>query len=143
MREAALVLFLSGIPINLFRSEAADLLVVREAGIDVVLSTCENGNLLQVVHKVCFTGHVLSIRWWIPPCINFAYEQCEIRTAKPLLRQTLRSEMCTGVLTAVLKNVTWFRGGIVYKAHRLVYHSTLGSRFRKKKKKVEGVHLRE
>jgi len=28
-----------------------------------------------------------------------------------------------------------FRGGLVFKAHRLVYHSTLGSRVIKKKKK--------
>ena len=27
-----------------------------------------------------------------------------------------------------------FRGGLVFKAHRLVYHSTLGSRIKKKKK---------
>ena len=31
-----------------------------------------------------------------------------------------------------------FRGGLVFKAHRLVYHSTLGLRVIKKKKKVEG-----
>jgi len=29
-----------------------------------------------------------------------------------------------------------FRGGLVFKAHRLVYHSTLGWRVIKKKKKV-------
>ena len=28
----------------------------------------------------------------------------------------------------------WFRGGLVFKAHRLVYHSTLGSGVIKKKK---------
>ena len=33
-------------------------------------------------------------------------------------------------------NVQWFRGGLVFKAHRLVYHSTLGSRVIKKKFKV-------
>ena len=31
-----------------------------------------------------------------------------------------------------------FRGGLVFKAHKLVYHSTLGSRVIKKKKKVLG-----
>jgi len=31
---------------------------------------------------------------------------------------------------------TAFRGGLVFKAHRLVYHSTLGLRVIKKKKKV-------
>ena len=31
-----------------------------------------------------------------------------------------------------------FRGGLVFKAHRLVYHSTLGWRVIKKKREVEG-----
>ena len=29
-------------------------------------------------------------------------------------------------IQATLQNVRWFRGGPVFKAHRLVYHSTLG-----------------
>jgi len=33
------------------------------------------------------------------------------------------------------RNVQRFRGGLVFKAHRLLYHSTLGSRVIKKKKK--------
>jgi hypothetical protein len=33
------------------------------------------------------------------------------------------------------RNVKRFRGGIVFKAHRLRYHSTLGSRVLKKKRK--------
>ena len=33
-------------------------------------------------------------------------------------------------------NVQRFRGGLVFKAHRLSYHSTLGSRVMKKKKMV-------
>jgi len=32
-------------------------------------------------------------------------------------------------------NVLWYRGGLVFKAHRLLYHSTLGSRVIKKEKK--------
>ena len=32
------------------------------------------------------------------------------------------------------RNVNRFRGGLVFKAHRLVYHSTLGLRVMKKKK---------
>ena len=44
------------------------------------------------------------------------------------------------------RNVKRFRRGLVFKAHRWLYHSTLGSRVIKKKKKVEGfddhpVHL--
>jgi len=34
----------------------------------------------------------------------------------------------------VCRNVKRFRGGLVFKAHRLVYHSTLGWRVIKKKK---------
>ena len=33
-----------------------------------------------------------------------------------------------------LRNVLWYRGGLVFKAHRLLYHSTLGLRVIKKKK---------
>ena len=33
------------------------------------------------------------------------------------------------------RNVQRFRGGLVFKAHRLLYHSTLGLRVIKKKKK--------
>jgi len=32
------------------------------------------------------------------------------------------------------RNVQWFRDGLVFKAHRLVYHSTIGLRVIKKKK---------
>ena len=36
------------------------------------------------------------------------------------------------------RNVKRFRGGLVVKAHRLVYHSTLGLRVIKKKRSVQG-----
>ena len=36
-------------------------------------------------------------------------------------------------LQLLYRNVQRFRGGLVFKAHRLVYHSTLGSRVIKKK----------
>ena len=35
------------------------------------------------------------------------------------------------------RNVQRFRGGLVFKAHRLLYHSTLGLRVKKKKKDLE------
>ena len=38
------------------------------------------------------------------------------------------------------RNVKRFRGGLVFKAHRLLYHSTLGLRVIKKKKKVDPNH---
>ena len=37
-----------------------------------------------------------------------------------------------------LRNVQQFRGGLVFKAHGLLYHSTLGLRLIKKKRRVEG-----
>ena len=37
------------------------------------------------------------------------------------------------------QSVKRFRGGLVFKAHRLLYHSTLGSRVIKKNKQVEGL----
>ena len=40
------------------------------------------------------------------------------------------------------RDVKRFRGGLVFKAHRLVYHSTLAWRVIKKKKKGEGFTLR-
>ena len=42
------------------------------------------------------------------------------------------------------RNVRRFREGLIFKAHRLLYHSTLGSRLIKKKKKKQlgcGGHL--
>ena len=38
--------------------------------------------------------------------------------------------------TTTCRNVNRFRGGLVFKAHRLVYHSTLGLRVINKKKKT-------
>ena len=32
--------------------------------------------------------------------------------------------------------LAWFRGGLVFEAHRWLYHSTLGSRVIKKKRKL-------
>jgi len=39
-----------------------------------------------------------------------------------------------------LRNVQRFRGGLVFKVHRLLYHPTLGLRVIKKKKKFQGLH---
>ena len=46
-------------------------------------------------------------------------------------RDTLRTTMCCGL------EVDLFRGGLVFKADRLLYHSTLGLRGTKKKKEVD------
>ena len=42
----------------------------------------------------------------------------------------------TGVNQLLHRNVQRFRGGLVFKAHRHLYHSTLGLRVIKKKKKL-------
>ena len=50
---------------------------------------------------------------------------------------TLEAEVCVLDLISdqlLRRNLKWFRGGLVCKAHRLVYHSTLGFRVKKKKK---------
>jgi len=45
-------------------------------------------------------------------------------------------------LRTTTRNVEWFQGGLVFKAHRLLYHSTLGSRvIKEKKKKYMGTSL--
>ena len=49
----------------------------------------------------------------------------------------LGGRLTVWVKTSWSRFVKWFRGGLVFKAHRLVYHSTLGWRVIKKKKKVE------
>jgi len=40
--------------------------------------------------------------------------------------------------TPTVCGAQWFRGGLVFQAHRLLYHSSLGLRVIKKKKKVCG-----
>ena len=42
--------------------------------------------------------------------------------------------MCLRYLLLLRRNVKRFRGGLVFKAHRLLHHSTRGLRVRKKKK---------
>ena len=44
----------------------------------------------------------------------------------------------TGGRASKVRNVKQFRGGLVFKAHRLLYHSTLGLRVITKKKKLRG-----
>ena len=40
-------------------------------------------------------------------------------------------------------SVKWFRGGLVFKAHGLSYHSTLGLREIKKKKRIRVLGARD
>ena len=52
--------------------------------------------------------------------------------------QPKQSETITGPKKTLRSNVTLIRGGLVFKAHRLVYHSTLALGITKKKKKFWG-----
>jgi len=56
----------------------------------------------------------------------------------PVTRKTVENGECldgrVGHRMTLLGNVKRFRGGLVFKAHRLLYHSTLGVRVIKKKK---------
>ena len=45
--------------------------------------------------------------------------------------------------SGVSRNVKRFRAGLVFKAHRRLYHSTLGSRVIKRKKKKSGAGFRK
>ena len=64
--------------------------------------------------------------------------ESEHSTAKISNQETFESETFSNQNTLVrdgLKKVKRFRGGLVFKAHKRVYDSTLGSRVIKKKKK--------
>ena len=66
--------------------------------------------------------------------------------AKLLYRSTTTLQKCSSTTTLqkcavvlrqaqlLYRNVQWFRGGLVLKAHTRVYHSTLGRGIKKKKK---------
>jgi len=51
------------------------------------------------------------------------------------------SHMSGGMGGTRVNNVQRFRGGLVFKAHRRLYHSTLGLTVMKKKKKTVSVAL--
>ena len=51
--------------------------------------------------------------------------------------RALNREGCVWVLR--LRNVQRFRGGLMFKAHKLLYHSNLGLRVIKKRRRVTAV----
>jgi len=102
-------------------------------------ATFENGpgplsgpGLLSAVHlsRHKWPGHAISGRRLVdhPQVSSTVFQKPERRNKKlfapPLPHSGLRRER--------------FRGGLVFKAHRLLYHSTLGLRVIKKKKKKKG-----
>ena len=84
--------------------------------------------------------------------IDFAYQKKMASTRLPVIKRAPAKKYAQPVSTGPLlhllrrfeeleveqplgRHVQRFRGGLVFKAHRLLYHSTLGSRVIKKKKK--------
>jgi len=68
-------------------------------------------------------------------------ETCKVTSSSPARSSPLKAAALSGAILLTKKRPVWFRGGLVFKAHRLVYHSTLGLRVIKKKKKTPcGAH---
>jgi len=75
------------------------------------------------IHPAPYTVHPTPYQFGLP-------EDGEV---VPDLHEDVVS-LVPSVLTILLyRNVQWFRGGLVFKAHRLLYHSTPGLRVIKKK----------
>ena len=80
----------------------------------------EAGSYLRLI-DLCFDQ--LKARGPSRTCNKSAEEEAEAVEGKYLWSGWERS----------VSAVTWFQGGLVFKAHRLLCHSTLGSRVSKKK----------
>ena len=60
-------------------------------------------------------------------------EQTRVHKQDSCVRHSKAETLLQNILH---RNVLWYRGGLVFKAHRLLYRSTLGLRVIKKKKQV-------
>jgi len=59
-----------------------------------------------------------------------------VEQGTPVDRATNHKQVfACNLVTGAKGGVKWFRGGLVFKAHRILYHSTLGLRVITKKKK--------
>ena len=72
------------------------------------------------------------------PRVRGVYNACASRriTRRILKLRAVPSGTVLNLRTTTSQNVQRFRGGLVFKAHRLVYHSTLGLIVIKKKKNL-------
>ena len=86
-------------------------------------SLIEGGGFRDVVsmHCTCQSIHLVDT----PPCQSRSVAEHARSKKLPLQEQVL------------WRNVKRSGGGLVFKAHRLVHHSTLGLRIIKQKKKIE------
>jgi len=112
-----------------------------------------NPQACRVEDSPCMRRHAVSSRVGMHAAVrrtwnkyasrgqNLSHCQCEsLQTI-----QGVPSQLASGALTSarvgiqlLRRNVKRFRGGLIFKAHRLVYHSTLGWRVIKKKKEYTG-----
>jgi len=75
--------------------------------------------------------------WFFLPCEIFVDNLLvRIHFIIVMIRRPGLAPSPPGRRTAAGPGSSWFRGGLVFKAHRWLYHSTLGSRVMKKKKKA-------
>jgi len=120
----------------------------------------EEGWVVPPPHFDSVPGHQLSRKDQIdqshfsdPPCYRGEFASLQLKKSLILRKNQLLAGMtnwsvCEGewyrsptstrpgarVAQPLYRNVQWFRGGLVFEAHRLVYHSTLGLRAIKTKK---------
>ena len=106
--------------------------------IDFVYHSTLGLRVIKKAHRPCQRGS----RAPAPPSRSTARPSRAARTCSPLgglLPARPRTRPCCfrvlNLRTSTCRNVNRFRGGLVFKAHRLVYHSTLDLRVIMKKKK--------
>ena len=69
--------------------------------------------------------------------LHAAAQDKKAQSTGALMPSQDKTKCCTVSHPALSRNVKRFRGGLVFKAHRLLYHSTLGSRVIKTKKMMK------
>jgi len=89
-----------------------------------------NSHEARPVHQI-----ITMIKWIRTSRLSITLRGGTSRTSPA---PSVRLETCSGSGIRVKGYVKRFRGGLIFKAHRWLYHSTLGSRVIKKKKKVKG-----
>ena len=84
------------------------------------------GGRLDHIPQYSLVSGCVDVEGLVTSCLSLS--ACGVRPGRlPAIHQELR------------RNFKRFRGGLVFKVHRLLYHSTLGSRVIKEKKKMHQV----
>jgi len=103
---------------------------VAEAGFP--LSTCRVNAL-----RICTANPAYQLK-----NVNLSQSAYQLKSAKPTEEHVVNKQVVviTGYGGRGRPTGKRFRGGLVFKAHRLLYHSTLGLRvIKKKRKKLTGM----